>query len=180
MLEVIFLAIALSMDAFAVSIGLGSKAVPSKKKLAILAAFMFGFFQGIMPLLGYLGGKGMLGWIDSYATWLAFFLLMLVGIKMIYEGFAEGIEEDISKITFKVMLILSLATSIDAMAAGFSLTLLSVQPLLACAIIALITALFSGFGVYIGHRSGTWLEGKAEIFGGVILILIGIKILAAS
>lgn len=175
--EVIFLAIALSMDAFAVSIGLGSKAVPSKKKLALLSASMFGLFQGVMPLLGYLGGKGMLDWVDTYAPWLAFMLLVLVGLKMIYEGFVEGIEDDISQVTFKVMLILSLATSIDAMAAGFSLTLLSVQPLLACAIIALITAAFSAIGVYVGHRSGTWLEGKAEVFGGVILILIGIKML---
>ncbi|TLU67200.1 manganese efflux pump [Thalassotalea litorea] len=180
MSEVIFLAIALSMDAFAVAIGLGSKPYKTKFTLAVSAAIMFGFFQGAMPLIGYLGGKGMLGWIDSFAPWVAFALLALVGIKMIYEGFAEGIEEDISQITFKVMLILSLATSIDALAAGFSLTLLSVQPLLACSIIAVITAAFSAIGIYVGHRSGTWLEGKAEVFGGVILILIGIKILAVS
>ncbi|TKB47133.1 manganese efflux pump MntP [Thalassotalea mangrovi] len=175
MIEVIFLAIALSMDAFAVSIGLGSKPVSSKFRLAMIAAIMFGLFQGLMPLLGYLGGKGMLGWIDGFAPWLAFALLALVGAKMIYEGFAEGIEEDIAQITFKVMLILSLATSIDAMAAGFSLTLLAVQPLLACLVIAAVTAVFSALGVYIGHRSGTWLEGKAEVFGGLILIAIALK-----
>ena len=106
-----------------------------------------------MPLIGYLGGK------------------------MILESMSEGIEEDIATITHKVMLLLAIATSIDAMATGFSLTLLDVNPLIACAIIGFVTFIFSGAGVYVGARSGTWLESKAELFGGIVLILIGIKIL---
>jgi putative Mn2+ efflux pump MntP len=102
---------------------------------------------------------------------------MLVGGKLIYESFSEGIEEDISKITHKVMLILAIATSIDAMAAGFTLTLLDINPLVACVIIGLTTFGFSWLGVYVGFKSGTWLESKAELLGGVMLILIGLKIL---
>lgn len=96
---------------------------------------------------------------------------------MIYEGFQEGIEEDISSVTNKMMLFLSVATSIDAMAAGFSLTLLDANPYVACIAIGITTFLFSVIGVFIGRRSGTWLESKAEIFGGTILVLMGIKML---
>ena len=177
MIEVLFLAVALSMDAFAVSIGLGSKKKTTVLALSINAGVYFGLFQALMPLLGYLGGKGVVGWIEDYAHFVAFLLLVLVGGKMIYESFSEGIEEDISKITHRVMLMLAVATSIDAMAAGFSLTLLDVNPFLACVIIGLTTFVFSWVGVYIGAKSGTWLESRAELFGGIVLILIGIKIL---
>lgn len=177
MFEVVILAIALSMDAFAVSIGLGSKHTKKTATLAIMAAIYFGLFQALMPLIGYMGGKGVFGWVEAYAPWVAFFLLLLIGGKMIYESISEGIEEDIAKITHKVMLILAIATSIDAMAAGFSLTLLDVNPVLACAIIGITTLLFSLLGVYVGAKSGTWLESKAELFGGIILILIGLKLL---
>ena len=175
MIEVVILAVALSMDAFAVSIGLGAKKnVPG---LALKAGLFFGAFQALMPFIGYLGGKGILGWIDAYAHWVAFGLLALIGAKMIFEGFHEGIEEDISDVTNKMMLVLSIATSIDAMAAGFSLTLLDANPYIACLVIGATTFAFSWAGVLIGIKSGTWLENKAEIFGGIVLILIGIKIL---
>ncbi|WP_196137831.1 manganese efflux pump MntP family protein [Aliikangiella sp. G2MR2-5] len=177
MIEVILLAIALSMDAFAVSIGLGSKHLKKTRKLAITSAIYFGLFQALMPLFGYLGGKGVLGWVEGYASWIAFILLLLVGGKMIYEALTEGIEEDIALITHRVMLILAIATSIDAMAAGFTLTLIDVNPFWSCAIIGITTMAFSWTGVYIGARSGVWLESKAEFLGGVVLILIGLKIL---
>ena len=96
---------------------------------------------------------------------------------MIFESFADGIEEDITNITHKVMLMLAIATSIDAMAAGFALTLIDISPFIACFIIGITTFLFSYIGVFIGTKSGTWLESKAELFGGVVLILIGLKIL---
>lgn len=175
MFEVIVLAVALSMDAFAVSIGLGSKR--SARGLGLKAGIYFGVFQGLMPFIGYLGGRGVLSWVDAYAHWIAFGLLALIGAKMIYEGLQEGIEEDIKSITHKVMLILAIATSIDAMAAGFSLTLLDVNAYLACLIIGVTTFAFSWAGVLIGKNSGTWLESRAEIFGGTVLILMGIKIL---
>ena len=177
MFEVIVLAVALSMDAFAVSIGLGSKG--DIRGLGLKAGMFFGAFQALMPFLGYLGGEGVLGWVQAYAHWIAFGLLALIGAKMIYEGLHEGIEEDIANITNKMMLLLAIATSIDAMAAGFSLTLLDFNPYLACLIIGVTTFALSWAGVLIGARSGTWLESKAEIFGGVVLILIGIKMLVS-
>jgi len=179
MIELVFLAVALSMDAFAVSIGLGSKQKSSPLALALKAGAYFGIFQALMPLIGYLGGKGVLGWIGDYAHWVAFLLLALIGGKMIYESFAEGIEEDISRITHRIMLMLAIATSIDAMVAGFTLTLLDINPLFACAVIGFTTFGFSWLGVFIGFKSGTWLESKSELTGGVILVLIGLKMLFA-
>lgn len=176
MIETLILAIALSMDAFAVSIGLGAKG-HATPRLPLMAGAFFGVFQAFMPLIGYLGGKGVLGWIEGYAHWIAFGLLLLVGAKMVYEGLHEGVEEEIAAITHKMMLILAIATSIDAVAAGFSLALLDVNAWLACAIIGMTTFAFSWVGVLIGRNSGTWLEDKAEIFGGVVLILMGFKIL---
>ncbi|MEZ5538150.1 MAG: manganese efflux pump MntP family protein [Thiolinea sp.] len=177
MIEVIILAVALSMDAFAVSIGLGSRHLTKTKQLALMSALYFGLFQALMPLIGYLGGKGVLGWIEGYAQWVAFALLVLIGGKMIYEALSEGIEEDIANITHRVMIILAIATSIDAMAAGFTLTLMDVNPFLSCAVIGVTTMLFSWAGVFVGAKSGVWLESKAELVGGIILILIGFKIL---
>lgn len=175
MVEVFILAIALSMDAFAVSIGLGAK--KNTPGLALRAALYFGIFQAFMPFIGYLGGKGVLGWVAEYAHWIAFGLLTLIGVKMIHESVQEGVEEDISALTSKVMLILAIATSIDAMAAGFSLTLLDTNPYVACIVIGVTTFSFSWIGVLIGRNSGNWLESKAEVFGGIVLILMGIKIL---
>ncbi len=91
MLEFLILAVALSMDAFAVSLGLGSKQAINTIRLALLASIHFGLFQALMPLIGYFGGKGILGWVENYAHWIAFFLLLLVGGKMIYESITEGI-----------------------------------------------------------------------------------------
>lgn len=165
------------MDAFAVSIGLGSKQVKKTRSLAIIAAIYFGLFQALMPLVGFFGGKGVLGWIENYANWIAFSLLFIIGGKMIYESISKETEEDITKITNRIMLTLAIATSIDAMAAGFTLNLLEVNPLIACGIIGVTTALFSVTGVYVGAKSGTWLGSKAELLGGTILLLIGFKIL---
>lgn len=175
MIEVVILAVALSMDAFAVSIGLGAKR--NAPNLAIRAGLFFGIFQALMPFIGYLGGKGVLGWVETYTHWVAFGLLALIGAKMIYEGIQEGIEEDISDITNKMMLILAIATSIDATAAGFSLALLDADTYVACLVIGTITFAFSVVGVFVGKKSGTWFENKAEIFGGIVFILMGIKFL---
>ncbi len=175
--EVILLAIALSMDAFAVSIGLGTRERKNPLPLALMAAAYFGIFQGLMPLIGYLGGRGLLGWVEDFAPWIAFLLLALIGGKMIYEACSEDSEDVISKITHRALLILAVATSIDAMAAGFALTLLDVSAWLACLIIGLTTWGFSIAGVYIGTKSGSWLESKAEMLGGIVLVLIGLRIL---
>ena len=177
MIELLLLALALSMDAFAVAIGLGSKKTTTIPLLAFKIGLLFGGFQALMPLLGYLGGQGLLGFVSEYAKWIAFGLLALIGAKMIYEGYSEGVEEEIQTVTHKLLLTLAIATSIDAMAAGFSLMLLELNPLLACCIIGLTTFIISFIGVYVGKLSGTWLESKAEIFGGVVLVAIGFRIL---
>ena len=178
MTEILLLALALSMDAFAVSIGLGAKQNGhTTKALALKAGLFFGVFQALMPLMGYVGGKGVLGFISEYTNFIAFGLLLLIGAKMIYEGLHEGVGEELAKITNKIMLILAIATSIDAMAAGFSLILLPLNPLFACGIIGFTTFIISFLGVYVGKLTGTWLESKAEIFGGIVLVVIGFRML---
>jgi len=178
MTEVVFLSIALSMDAFAVSIGLGAKTRRSHGVLALKAGLFFGFFQMIMPVIGYLGGKGVLGWVESYAHLIAFCLLGFIGFKMFYESFTTLDDaEDKVAATYRVLILLSIATSIDALAAGFSLNLLSFDPYAACALIGVVTSVFSFIGVFIGKQTGTLFEVHAERFGGAILLLLGVKIL---
>jgi len=177
LITIAVIAVALAMDAFAVSIVSGAAYRQLHVKHALRIALFFGAFQAVMPLIGSLAGLTLKGHIARYDHWVAAALLTAVGAKMIYEGLSEGIEEDIEALTHKMMLLLAIATSIDAMAAGFSLTLLEVNAWLACLIIGVTTFAFSWVGVLIGERSGTWLESKAEIFGGVVLILIGVKML---
>ena len=190
MIEVILLAIALAMDAFAVSIGLGAKSQKQSPaymlRLAIYAALYFGLAQGVMPLIGYLLGAVLLGWLATAAPWIGGGILILLGAKMLYEAFngeVEALVEDSfdeniqEKINHRMMFMLAIATSIDAMAAGFTLNLLALNAWLACFIIAIITAGFGFFGIYLGKSSGTWLEGKAEMLGGLVLIAIGIKVM---
>lgn len=177
MLEIFLLAFALSMDAFAVSIGLGVKSQNFSKSLAFKVALLFGFFQALMPLFGYLASIGLGTFITSIDHWIAFALLGVIGGKMLYESFQEGTEEEITVITNKVLLMLAIATSIDAMAAGFTLNLIDINPFLSMLIIGVVTFVFSFLGVFIGTKGGTFLEDKAEKIGGIILIGIGLKIL---
>jgi putative Mn2+ efflux pump MntP len=177
MLEVLLLAFALSMDAFAVSVGLGVKSQNFNKTLALKAAIFFGVFQALMPLFGYLASLGLGSVIESIDHWIAFILLSGIGGKMLYESFQENTEDEISIITNKVLLILAIATSIDALAAGFTLGLMSLNPFVSMFLIGIITFIFSYLGVFLGTKGGTFLEDKAEKIGGVILIAIGCKIL---
>jgi putative Mn2+ efflux pump MntP len=178
MFEVVLLAVALSMDAFAVSIGLGAKKAGSTLALAVKAGFLFGLFQALMPLVGYLAGVGFLSYIEQIDHWIAFILLGLIGGKMIYEAFSEEIGEDIAQVTNKMLFLLAIATSIDALAAGFTLSLFELAPLLSIVLIGVTTFFFSVAGVYFGERTGTFLESQAELLGGLVLIAIGLKILA--
>jgi putative Mn2+ efflux pump MntP len=179
MIEVLLLAIALSMDAFAVSLTIGARQPSHNAKMAILAGVYFGVFQGLMPLIGYLGGIAIFGWLGDYTRWVAFLLLMIIGIKMIYEAAASHAKQnpESRKYSHYALLLLAIATSIDALAAGFTLPLMSVNGIYACAIIAIITFLFSYAGVRMGQRTAHWLGYKAEVFGGVVLILLGLNIL---
>jgi len=177
LIEVIILAFALSMDAFAVSIGIGVKTKKFDKGLALKVGLFFGFFQALMPLFGYLASLGVGSFIESIDHWVAFGLLALIGGKMLYESFQENTEDEISQITNKVLLILAIATSIDAMAAGFTLTLMDLNPFISMILIGVITFIFSFLGVYLGTKGGSYLEDKAEKLGGIVLIAIGLKIL---
>ena len=193
MIALLLLAIALSMDAFAVAIGLGAKHRQDTTKIAVMAGVYFGVFQGLMPLIGYLGGRSILGFIANWAPWIACIILVGLGGKMLYEALSSDDEDATSQettphnvaldiandanvaITHTTMTTLAIATSIDAMAAGFTLNLIPVNPYVSCAVIAVVTGIFSFIGVFMGKQSGTWLESKAEIFGGLVLIGIGIK-----
>jgi len=130
-----------------------------------------------MPLIGYLGGVGLQEYISGYDTIIAFVLLLIIGLKMIYESFQENVEDEIKIISNKILFTLAIATSIDAMAAGFTLHLFNLNPLISLMIIGTTTFIFSVLGVYIGSKGGEKYESKAEIVGGVVLVLIGFKIL---
>jgi len=130
-----------------------------------------------MPLFGYLASVGLGTFITAFDHWIAFLLLGAIGGKMLYESFNENTEDAIAQVTNRVLLILAIATSIDAMAAGFTLGLLDVNPFVSMIIIGVITFIFSFIGVFLGTKGGTFLEDKAEKIGGVILIGIGFKIL---
>ncbi len=176
MIEVFFLALALSMDAFAVSIGLGMKKHKNIKVFALKVALFFGFFQALMPLLGYLGGLGLKDFIGESYTLISFALLVLIGVKMIYEAYNkdEDVETDTSN---KLLLILACLTSIDALAAGFTLRLYEISIVLSLFVIGFTTFIFSFIAIYLGYKGGEKYASKAEILGGVILIIIGFKIL---
>jgi putative Mn2+ efflux pump MntP len=173
MLELLLLAFALCMDAFAVSLGIGAK----DKNVAFKTAVYFGAFQGIMPLIGFMLGKRSAEYIADFDHWIAFALLSFLGFKMIYESFKKEEGEKTSAITHKTLLLLAVATSLDALAAGFTLIFLDLSIYVSIFVIAFITFTFSFLGVKIGAKSGKWLGSVAEILGGIILVGIGVKIL---
>lgn len=178
MLEVFMLAVALSMDAFAVSIGLGAKRYPVIPFLAIKVAVLFGFFQGFMPLIGYFAGVGVGEYITSFDHWIAFVLLGGIGVKMMIDARQDDVTEEICTLSHKILITLAVATSIDAMAAGFTLNLFDLSITASVVLIGVVTFVFSYVGVLIGQKGSVWLESKAEFFGGLVLLLIGTKILA--
>lgn len=173
------IALGLSMDAFAVSISkrLALRAFRWKQALAI--AFCFGAFQGLMPAIGYAIGLQFSRMIQNWDHWIGFTLLGLIGINMIREGLSDEDDEDEFKsfISLKRLLTLSIATSIDALAMGVSFAFLSVNFVTAVLTIACTTFVISLIGVKCGHFFGQKFKSKAEIFGGVVLILIGFSLL---
>lgn len=174
--ELLVLAVGVSMDAFAVSICKGlamQKATPGG--MAIVGGW-FGGFQALMPLLGYIGGRFFTEMITGYAHWIAFILLVFIGGSMIREAFGEEECTDCS-MSARSMLVLAVATSIDALAVGVTLAFLKVSILPAVSFIGVVTFVCSALGVKIGSIFGMKYKGKAECCGGIILILIGLKIL---
>ena len=177
--ELVLLAVGLSMDAFAVSIckGLGMKR--TNLKVAVILGLFFGGFQAGMPVIGWALGSQFLGIIGPIDHWIAFILLAFIGGKMLWEAFSEdeGDDKDAEKIDLGEYLILAIATSIDALAVGISFAALSVDIVPAVSLIGITTFLFSVAGVAIGHTFGARYEKPAAIVGGVVLVLIGLKIL---
>ncbi len=171
--------IGLAMDAFAVSIVCGAVFRRLGVLHALRMALFFGAFQSLMPLLGFFAGRAFEGVVGVYDHWAAFVLLALVGGKMIYEGFKiEEVEKKpADPSSLLALLVLSIATSIDALAVGVTLSLLTHSIGLAVSLIGLITFILSYAGYVIGKRAGHFFENKIEIIGGLILILIGCKIL---
>lgn len=175
-LELFILAVGLSMDAFAVSVCKGLSLGKIKPKHMCVAGAWFGGFQALMPLIGYFLGSFFAEMIEKYDHWVAFVLLAIIGGNMIKESFDKDEKVD-SSMDVKSMLLLAIATSIDALAVGVTFAFLQVQIVPAVSFIGVITFIFSAVGVKIGSLFGTKYKSKAELFGGIVLVLIGIKIL---
>ena len=176
--ELIILAVGLSMDAFAVSICKGLSVRKLEIKHMALAGIWFGGFQALMPLLGYFLGSQFRHQIEAVDHWIAFGLLVLIGGNMIREVLCtKEDEEETADLGFRTMLLLAIATSVDALAVGITYAFLKVEILPAVSFIGIVTLSLSVMGVFIGHFFGKKHQSRAEVAGGIILILIGTKIL---
>jgi len=178
LLTLLLLALALSADAFAVSISLGLSIKPLKKFHTLFSSAMFGIFQGLMPLLGYLASINLKDIVEKYNSWIAFILLFFIGAKMICETHKEMKSEKsikTEKFSIKNIFVLAIATSIDAFASGISLAMLNVNIILASSFIALITFGLCICGFYFGNKLGSIFQHKAQILGGIVLIAIAFK-----
>ncbi len=174
--ELAVIAVGLSMDAFAVAVCKGLATPKVEKKHMGIVGIYFGGFQALMPLLGYLLGSRFRVWIESIDHWIAFILLGCIGFNMIRESREEAEKVDAS-LTAKAMLPLAVATSIDALAVGISFAFLSVPVVPAVLLIGCITFVLSAAGVKLGNIFGVKYKSRAELLGGVVLILMGLKIL---
>lgn len=175
----LMLAIGLSMDAFAVAMSNGLCMNSFKMRDALKIGLAFGAAQGIMPILGYLAGRTFSEAIMNADHWIALILLSIIGGKMIFEaidGMKKGDDVICRVLTNKMLFVQAVATSIDALAVGISLALIRVNIWLAASFIGVITFTLSVIGVIIGKKSGKFLKTKAELVGGIILVLIGVKI----
>ena len=178
LLGVLAIAVGLSMDSFAVSVSAGTLTLKDKLKTAAVLASAFGFFQALMPLIGWYAGTFFAMLILGYAHFAAFILLLLIGAGMIKEGICDNgddMPQDFGRPS--VVLLLAVATSIDALAVGISFAVLEEPILIPAIIIGITTFAFSFAGLFLGDKIGEKSRNKAEILGGVILILVGIKIL---
>ena len=177
--ELIILALGLAMDAFAVSVCKGLSVEKVRVKHMLIAGLWFGLFQAVMPLAGYFLGTTFAGYIETFDHWIAFILLGFIGVKMLTDAFSKDEKkESDGSFGFKVMLLMAVATSIDALAVGITFALLpSVNIWLAISIIGVITFALAACGVKIGSVFGDKFKSKAEFTGGLILIAIAIKIL---
>ena len=176
-IELLLLAVGLAMDAFAVSVCKGLSVERAGARQMLICGLWFGGFQALMPAAGYLLGSAFAGYISAVDHWIAFILLCFIGINMICESRAEKAEEVSNSFRFAAMLPMAVATSIDALAVGITFAFLQVNILAAVSTIGVITFFISALGIKIGGIFGCRFKAKAECFGGVILILLGLKIL---
>lgn len=168
------LSLALASDAFAVSVGLGFSGKNKGRYLPLKLGLYFGLFQAVMPLGGWQTGKYLLSLISGIGHWAAFLILSAVGVKLVWESFGKEKEKEIKK---GYLLLLAIATSIDAFAVGLTFSYFILDVFKAVAVIGAITFTMSYCGFYIGKKFGKFAGKKAELTGGLILILIGVKIL---
>jgi putative Mn2+ efflux pump MntP len=172
------LALGLAMDAFAVSMSSGTSIRPFQLKDALKLAVFFGGFQALMPVLGWIGGSAVRGFVSEYAPWIAFGLLAFIGGKMIYEALYGSPEGKVNSLNYSILFVLAVATSIDALAVGISFAFLKTPILEPIVIIGSVTFFMSFCGAVLGYRIGHFFENEVEILGGLILIALGGKILA--
>lgn len=177
LVELFLLAVGLSMDAFAVSVCKGLSTPRVRAKHMLLCGAYFGGFQALMPLIGYLLGVRFQSMIERIDHWVAFVLLAIIGINMIREALGSEEEQMDAFFGFKTMLLLAVATSIDALAVGVTFAFLNVQIVPAVCFIGVVTFILSMLGVRLGSVFGTKWKQRAELAGGAILVLIGLKIL---
>lgn len=175
-MELLLIAIGLAMDAFAVSVGKGITLKRVRLSHALTAGVWFGGFQALMPIAGFFLATSFADYVASIDHWIAFGLLTLIGLNMIRETIWGEEESHDNNFGFRTMLLMAIATSIDAMAVGISMAFLGVNIWTSAAVIGIVTLLLSAAGTYLGHIFGSRLGSKAGILGGIILIAIGIKI----
>lgn len=172
------LAVALAMDAFAVALGVGVSVSPLTGRHLFRLGFHFGLFQALMPIIGWLAGMTIQKWIYAYDHWIAFILLCFVGGKMLYEAF-QNEDEKVTKDPTRgvTLVILSFATSIDALAVGLSLAMINISIWTPALVIGVIAGILTITGLLLGRRCGSIWGKRVEIFGGLVLCAIGTKIL---
>ena len=175
--EIIVISIGLAMDAFAVSVCKGLSMKKMNWKSALIIALYFGTFQAGMPIIGYFLGTAFSSFVQSVDHWIAFILLSIIGGNMIKESTDDEIEKRNDNVDVKTMVVLAIATSIDALAVGVTFAFFEANLLLAISSIGIITFVLSMLGVLIGNRFGDKFQNRAELAGGIILIIIGLKIL---
>lgn len=176
-IELFLIALSLAMDAFAVSIGKGLSLKRVRPRHAISAGLWFGGFQALMPVIGYFLGCSLAHIVGRVDHWIAFGLLVLIGINMIRETLSDDNKGQDADFGFRKMFIMAVATSIDALTVGISMALLNVDIWIAALVIGLVTFALSAMGVSLGCRFGVKVGSRAGILGGVVLICLGIKIL---
>ena len=177
LISTFLIAVALAMDAFSVSMTKGFTQKNLKDSQILFYGLFFGGFQALMPILGYFCGNAIASIVESLASIIGFILLLAIGLNMIRESLSSDDDEISDEFSFKEVTLLAIATSIDAFAVGIAIALLGDPILISAVIIGVVAFIFSVVGIFIGRKLGDYVGDKFQILGGVILILIGIKIL---